>query len=57
MMLAEISGTKKTYLKVTIKELESKIKIKIIRDIYRAIKDFRKYYYTRNNIVKDDKGD
>ena len=56
-MLADISGTKKDYLKATIKELETNSKIKNIRDLYRGINDFKKGYQPRTNIVKGDKGD
>jgi hypothetical protein len=37
--------------------LKPKSKIKIIRDFYRGISNFRKGYQPRTNIVKDEKGD
>ena len=48
---------KKAYLKAKIEELETNIKIKNIRDLYRGINDFKKGYQPRTNIVKDDTGD
>ena len=48
---------KKAYLKAKIEELETKSKIKNIRDLYRGIKNFKKGYQPRINIVKDEKGD
>ena len=47
----------KAYLKAKVEELETNNKIKYIRDLYRHIKDFKKGYQPRTNIVKDDKGD
>ena len=47
---------KKAYLKAKIEELETKSKIKNIRDLYRGIGDFKKGYQSRINIVKDEKG-
>ena len=38
---------KKGYLKGNIKELETKSKIKNIRDLYKGIKDFKKGYQSR----------
>ena len=40
-----------------IEVLETDSKIKNIRDLYRGIKDFKKGYQPRTNIVKDDRGD
>jgi len=48
---------KKAYLKAKIEELETKSKIKNIRDLYRGINDFKKGYQPRTNIVRDDKGE
>jgi hypothetical protein len=45
------------YLKAAISELETKSKIKSIRNIYRGISDFKKGYQPRTNIVKDEKDD
>jgi len=44
-------------LKAKIDELEPYRKIKDIRDLYRVIKDFKKDYQPRTNVVKDEKGD
>ena len=57
MKLADISGTKKEYLKAKIDELESNSKIINIRDLYRGINNFMKSYQPRTNIVQDKKGD
>ena len=48
---------KKAYLKVKIEDLETNIKIKNRRDLYRGISDFKKGYQSRTNIVKDETGD
>jgi hypothetical protein len=48
---------KKGHLKAKIDELETNGKIKNIRDLYRAIDDFKKGCQSRNNIVRDEKGD
>jgi len=50
--LADISGTKKAYLRAKIEELETSNKIQNIRDLYRDISDFKKGYQPRCNIVK-----
>jgi len=42
---------KMAYLKAKIEELETKSKIKNIRDLYRSINDFKKGYQPRTNIV------
>jgi len=47
---------RKEYLK-KMEELLTNYKIKNIRDLYRGIIDFKKGYQSRNNIVKDEKGD
>jgi hypothetical protein len=52
-----LRNKKKEYLKAKINELETNSKNKNIRDLYRGINDFKKGYQTRNNLVKDDKGD
>jgi len=44
-------------LKAKIEELETNSKIENIRDLYRGIRDFKKGYQPRTNIVKDEKGD
>jgi hypothetical protein len=56
-MLADFSGKKKAYLKYKIVKLETNIKIKNIRDLYRGINDFKKGYQHRINRVKDEKRD
>jgi hypothetical protein len=56
-MLADFSGKNKEYLKYKIVKLETNIKIKNIRDLYRGINDFKKGYYPRTNTVKDEKRD
>jgi len=48
---------KNAYLKGKIEELETNIKIKNSRDLYRGISDFKKGYQPRTYIVKDEKGD
>jgi hypothetical protein len=48
---------KKEYLKAEIDKHETNSKIKIIRNLYRDISDFKKGYQPRTNIVKDEKGD
>jgi len=44
-------------MKAKIEELETNIKIKNIRGLYRGLSDFKKGYQSRTNIVKDEKGD
>jgi hypothetical protein len=48
---------KREYLKDKINELESNSKNKNIRDLYRAINEFKKGYQPRANLVNDEKGD
>jgi len=48
---------RKAYLRAKTEELETNSKIKNIRDLYRDIIDFKKWYQPRCNIVKDEKGD
>jgi hypothetical protein len=48
---------KKKYMKTKTQVLETNSKIKIIRDLFRGINDFKKGYPPRTNIVKDKKGD
>jgi hypothetical protein len=48
---------KREYLKDRINELESNSKNKIIRDLYRSIKEFKKGYQPRTKLVKDERGD
>ena len=48
---------RKAYLRAKIEELETNSKIQNIRDLYRAISDFKNGYQPRCNIVKDEKGD
>ena len=43
-------------MKAKIEELETKSKIKNIRDLYSGINDFKKIYQPRTNIVKDERG-
>jgi hypothetical protein len=45
---------KREYLKDKINELESNIKNKNIRDLYRGITEFKKRYQSRINIIKDE---
>jgi len=40
-----------------IEELKTNSKIKIIRDLYRGVNDFKKGYQPGTNIVKYDKSD
>jgi len=44
-------------LKAQIDELDTKSKMKNIRDLYRGINDFKKGCRPRTNIAKDEKGD
>jgi len=44
-------------LKAKIAELETKSKIKNVRDLYRGINYFKKGYQPRTNIVNDEKDD
>ena len=44
-------------MKAKIEELETNSKIKIIRDLYRDVSDFKKGYQSRTNIVNDEKSD
>ena len=46
---------KKAYLRVKV-ELETNSKIKNVRDLYRGISDFKKWFQPRCNMVKDEKG-
>jgi hypothetical protein len=48
---------KKEYLKATVDNFETNSKIKNIRDLHRGIKDFKKGYQTRTDIVKDENDD
>jgi hypothetical protein len=48
---------KKAYLKAKIEELETNIKIKNSRYLYRGVNDFKKGYQPRTTIEKDEKGD
>ena len=57
MKLADISGTKKEYLKSKIDELETNGKLKNIRDLYRGISDYKKGYQPIIDIAKDEKSD
>jgi hypothetical protein len=50
-MLEDISGTKKAYLKAKIEELETNSKMNNIRDLYKGINDFKKWYQPRTVIV------
>jgi hypothetical protein len=47
----------KAYLKTKIEERETNSKIKNIKNMYRGINDFRKFYKSRSSMVKDEKGD
>ena len=51
-----LRNKKKAYLRAKVEALETNSKIKNIRDLYRGIKDFKKGFQPRCNIVKDDKG-
>jgi len=57
VMLADILGTKKAYLKAKIEELETNSKVNNVRDLYRLINDCKKGYQPRTIIVKNDKGE
>ena len=46
---------KKAYFEAKFEELETNSKIKIIRDLYRDISDFKKGYHPRTNTVNDNK--
>ena len=46
----------KEYLKSKFDVIETKSKIKNIRDLYRDIKDFKKGHQSRTNIVKNENG-
>jgi len=48
---------KKAYLRAKFEELETKIKINNIRDLYRGINDMKKGYQPRTMVVKNEKGD
>ena len=43
-------------MKATIEILETNSDIKIIRDLYRGISNFKKGYQPRTNIARDEKG-
>jgi hypothetical protein len=47
---------KREYLKDRFNELDSKCSNKNIRDLYRGINKFKKGYQSKNNLVKDDRG-
>jgi hypothetical protein len=53
----DISGIKSEYLKGKINELAMNSKNKNIRDLYRGIKEFKRAYQPRSNLVKDENGD
>jgi hypothetical protein len=48
---------KREYLKDKINELATNSKNKHIRDLHRGIKEFKRGYQPRNNLVQDEKGD
>jgi hypothetical protein len=48
---------KREYLKDKTNELQSNSKNKNIRDVYMGIKEFKKFYQSRTNLVKDERGD
>jgi hypothetical protein len=48
---------KREYLKGKITEIELNCKNKNIRDLYRAITEFKKGYQPETNLVKDERGD
>jgi prefoldin subunit 5 len=48
---------KREYLKDKINELESNSKNKNIRDLYSGIKEYKKVYQPRTNIIHDEKVD
>jgi hypothetical protein len=47
---------KREYLRGKINELETNIKNKNIRDLYRGVNEFKKGYQPRINIIKDENG-
>jgi hypothetical protein len=48
---------KKAYLKARIIDLATSSKNKNMRDMYRGINEFKRFYQPRNNLVKDRSGD
>ena len=52
-----IRNKKREYLKAKVNELQTNSKNKNVRELYRGISDFKKGYWPRTNIVKDEKGD
>jgi hypothetical protein len=48
---------KRKYLKDKINEIELNSKNKNIRDLYRAITEFKKGYQPKTNVIKDERGD
>jgi hypothetical protein len=48
---------KREHLKDKINDLATNSKNKKIRDLYRGIKEFKRGYQPRNNLVKDENGD
>jgi hypothetical protein len=45
------------YLKDNINELDTNIKNRNIRDLFRGINEFKKGYQPKSNLVKDESGD
>jgi len=56
MKLVDITGTKRRKSEgLTFMFLETDSKNKNVRDLYRAVSDFKKGYQPRTNVVKDEK--
>jgi len=55
--IRHFGSEKKAYLRAKFEEIETNIKIKNIRDLYRGINDFKKGYQPITNIIKDGKSD
>jgi hypothetical protein len=53
----DISGIKREYLKDKINELATNSKNKNLRDLYKGIKEFKRGYQHRSNLVKDENDD
>jgi len=51
--IRHFGNKKKAYLRAKFEEIETSIKIKSIRDLYRGINDFKKDYQPITNIVKN----
>ena len=52
-----LRNKKRDYLKEKLNEVETNSKNKNIRDLYKGIKEFKKGYQARANVIKDENGD